>query len=50
MNAQAIDWPQQLFEEFKNLDIRQVAYVPDAGHSKLITLVRGCALTFTRCL
>jgi sulfopyruvate decarboxylase alpha subunit len=35
----SIDWPQQIFQEFKNLDIRQVAYVPDAGHTKLI---RSC--------
>src|SRR2546425_9808772 len=33
-----IDWPQQIFEEFKSLNVRQVAYVPDAGHSKLIRL------------
>jgi sulfopyruvate decarboxylase alpha subunit len=33
-----IDWPQQIFDEFKNLDVRQVAYVPDAGHSKLIRM------------
>jgi sulfopyruvate decarboxylase alpha subunit len=32
------DWPQQIFDELKSLDVRQVAYVPDAGHSKLITL------------
>ncbi len=38
MNAETIDWPQRLFEEFKSLNIRQVAYVPDAGHSKLIKL------------
>ena len=38
MNAETIDWPQRLFEEFKSLNIRQVAYVPDAGHSKLINL------------
>ena len=34
----SIDWHQQIFDEFKNLDVRQVAYVPDAGHSKLIRL------------
>ena len=33
-----IDWPQQIFEGFKNLGVRQVAYVPDAGHSQLIRL------------
>lgn len=33
-----IDWPQKIFEGFKNLGVRQVAYVPDAGHSQLIRL------------
>ncbi len=33
-----IDWPNQIFNELKALDVRQVAYVPDAGHSRLITL------------
>jgi sulfopyruvate decarboxylase alpha subunit len=32
------DWPQQIFHELKALNVRQVAYVPDAGHSTLITL------------
>jgi hypothetical protein len=29
---------QQIFNELKALNVRQVAYVPDAGHSTLITL------------
>ncbi|HXF88989.1 MAG TPA: thiamine pyrophosphate-binding protein [Xanthobacteraceae bacterium] len=29
-------WPDQLFEVLKASDIRQVAYVPDAGHARLI--------------
>ena len=33
-----IDWPTQIFNELKALDVRQVAYVPDAGHSQLIAL------------
>jgi sulfopyruvate decarboxylase alpha subunit len=33
-----IDWPQLIFDELKALKVRQVAYVPDAGHSALITL------------
>lgn len=32
----AIDWPDQLFDVLKRNDIRQVALVPDAGHSRLI--------------
>src|SRR5712692_8955339 len=29
-------WPDRLFEVLKSSDIRQVAYVPDAGHARLI--------------
>ncbi|MBI1397173.1 MAG: phosphonopyruvate decarboxylase [Betaproteobacteria bacterium] len=32
------DWPTQIFEELKSADVRQVAFVPDAGHSQLIRL------------
>ena len=31
-------WPEQIFQELKAAGIRQVAYVPDAGHSHLIRL------------
>ena len=31
-----MDWWKQIFEAFKVADIRQVAYVPDAGHAALI--------------
>jgi sulfopyruvate decarboxylase alpha subunit len=31
-------WPRQIFDELKALHIRQVAYVPDAGHAELIGL------------
>ncbi len=30
------DWPDRLFDAFKRADIRQVGYVPDAGHARLI--------------
>ncbi|MFD2646082.1 thiamine pyrophosphate-binding protein [Pseudomonas japonica] len=33
-----INWPAQIYAQFKDLDVRQVAYVPDAGHSRLIQL------------
>ncbi len=33
-----ISWPKQVFREVKAAGIRQVAYVPDAGHSELIRL------------
>jgi sulfopyruvate decarboxylase alpha subunit len=29
-------WPQDIYEVFKRTGIRQVAYVPDAGHTQLI--------------
>jgi sulfopyruvate decarboxylase alpha subunit len=29
-------WPDAIFEVLKDFDVRQVAYVPDAGHSRLI--------------
>lgn len=36
MNVSPPAWPDRLYDEFKSLGIRQVAYVPDAGHSHLI--------------
>jgi sulfopyruvate decarboxylase alpha subunit len=32
------DWPDQIFDKLHEADIRQVAYVPDAGHARLIEL------------
>src|SRR5213080_4249099 len=29
-------WPDQLFDVLKGVDIKQVGYVPDAGHARLI--------------
>ena len=31
-----VDWPDQLFDVLKGAAVRQVGYVPDAGHSRLI--------------
>jgi sulfopyruvate decarboxylase alpha subunit len=31
-------WPDRIFEKLREADIRQVAYVPDAGHARLIEL------------
>ena len=31
-----MDWWRDIYTAMKNADIRQVAYVPDAGHAKLI--------------
>jgi sulfopyruvate decarboxylase alpha subunit len=30
------DWPDAIFDELDALKVRQVAYVPDAGHTRLI--------------
>ena len=32
------DWPDAIFAELGKLEVRQVAYVPDAGHTRLINL------------
>ena len=31
-----IRWPDAIYDHFKRVGIRQVGYVPDAGHSRLI--------------
>ena len=43
MNVQATDWPDRLFATLKRAGIRQVGYVPDAGHSRLIERCRADA-------
>jgi sulfopyruvate decarboxylase TPP-binding subunit len=40
MSAQA-DWPDRLFATLKRVDIRQVGYVSDAGHARLIDRCRA---------
>lgn len=32
------DWPLAIYTTLKQFDVSQVCYVPDAGHSRLITL------------
>ena len=34
--ATATEWPDQIYGVFKSFDVRQVAFVPDAGHAQLI--------------
>ncbi len=34
-------WPEQVFDVLRAAHVRQVAYVPDAGHARLIDLCRG---------
>ena len=51
MNASPPAWPDQLFDTLKRAGIRQVGYVPDAGHARLIARckadpdIRDVALT-----
>jgi len=33
-------WPDTIYTHFRRIGIRQVGYVPDAGHSRLIALCR----------
>ncbi len=37
------DWPEQLFGVLKAAGVRQVGYVPDAGHKRLIELCQADA-------
>ena len=37
----AADWHDDIFAALKAADIRQVGYVPDAGHARLIELCRA---------
>ena len=39
--APAADWPRDIHAALAAAEIRQVAYVPDAGHARLITLCAG---------
>src|ERR1700757_639637 len=38
---QAADWPEEIFSILQRFEVRQVPYVPDAGHSQLIERVLG---------
>jgi sulfopyruvate decarboxylase alpha subunit len=40
-NAQS--WPEDIFGVLERFDVRQVPYVPDAGHSQLIERVLGAS-------
>src|SRR6266850_3844516 len=39
--AELPDWRDEIFTALKAADIRQVGYVPDAGHARLIELCRA---------
>jgi sulfopyruvate decarboxylase TPP-binding subunit len=40
VHEDALDWRDQVFAVLKVAKIRQVGYVPDAGHARLIELCR----------
>jgi sulfopyruvate decarboxylase alpha subunit len=40
---QAASWPDDIFAVLQRFDVRQVPYVPDAGHSQLIDRVLASA-------
>ena len=39
--TRASAWPDQIYDILKQAGVTQVAYVPDAGHSRLINLCRA---------
>jgi len=41
MSERKPDWPDRLFEILKRGSVRQVGYVPDAGHARLIERIRA---------
>ena len=41
MTQASVDWPDRLFACLKRADVRQVGYVPDAGHSAMEPGIRG---------
>ncbi len=41
MSQASIDWPERLFAAIKRAGVRQVGYVPDAGHARLIERCRA---------
>ncbi|MBR0671465.1 thiamine pyrophosphate-binding protein [Neoroseomonas soli] len=39
--AQAMAWPDAIFAELRRWQVRQIAYVPDGGHARLIRAVHA---------
>ena len=37
----AFTWPDRIYANFKHARVRQVGYVPDTGHARLITLCQA---------
>src|SRR5438477_13167790 len=44
------DWPSELYRILKAADVRQMSYVPDAGHSQLIRLFSADRVATTHVL
>ena len=42
-STEAPGWPDDIFDILQRFDVRQVPYVPDAGHSRLIQRVLACS-------
>jgi sulfopyruvate decarboxylase alpha subunit len=40
-NSVEISWPDTIHVHFRRVGVRQVGYVPDAGHSRLISLCKN---------
>jgi sulfopyruvate decarboxylase alpha subunit len=40
-------WPEQVFQKLCEADVRQVVYVPDAGHARLIELCHQSSINAT---
>ena len=40
-NVKSLTWSDEIYQVLKTSGIRQVAYVPDSGHARLIELVRA---------
>ena len=43
LTENAASWPEDIFAILQRFDVRQVPYVPDAGHSQLIERVLGAS-------
>lgn len=41
--AAAVDWPRAIYQVLKDFDVRQVPFVPDAGHAALLRQVQADA-------
>src|SRR5262249_51173740 len=35
------EWPDEIFQKLREAEVKQIAYVPDAGHARLIELCRA---------